>query len=346
MLNASFSKYSLLFKSPSGTSRGVLTEKETYFVRMMDDAKPDEIGVGECAVFKGLSADDVPDYEKVLDDACWNFDAYKDDFRERFKKYPSIVMGLETAFADLQNGGRQMPFPSDFTKGKGEIVINGLVWMGDRDFMMKQIEDKLAAGFSCIKMKIGAINFDDELKLLASVRERFGADKVTLRVDANGAFSADEAMEKLDRLASLEIHSIEQPIKAGQTEALAQICKMSPLPIALDEELIGIFERDEKARLLDVVKPQFLVLKPSLHGGFCGSEEWIELAKERGIGWWITSALESNVGLNAIAQWTYKFNVAIPQGLGTGQLFTNNVPSKLSLCGDRLKFDPHKSIWD
>ncbi|MBO5988269.1 MAG: o-succinylbenzoate synthase [Paludibacteraceae bacterium] len=346
MLNASFSKYSLLFKSPSGTSRGVLTEKETYFVRMMDDAKPDEIGVGECAVFRGLSADDVPDYEKVLDDACWNFDVYKDDFRERFKKYPSIVMGLETALADLQNGGRQMPFPSDFTKGKGEIVINGLVWMGDRDFMMKQIEDKLAAGFSCIKMKIGAINFDDELNLLASVRERFSADKVTLRVDANGAFSADEAMEKLGRLASLEIHSIEQPIKAGQTEALAQICKMSPLPIALDEELIGIFERDEKARLLDVVKPQFLVLKPSLHGGFCGSEEWIELAKERGIGWWITSALESNVGLNAIAQWTYKFNVAIPQGLGTGQLFTNNVPSKLSLCGDRLKFDPHKSIWD
>ena len=336
MLHASYSRYILQFKTPSGTSRGVLTEKETFFIRIFDDSNPTVLGIGECALFRGLSADDAPEYENVLADICWNIEKYKENFREKFNRFPSIVCGLEMAFSDLRNGGIRQPFPSDFTQGKDFIRINGLIWMGTKEDMRQQIIEKIEKGFSCIKLKIGAISFEEELELLKQIRKEFGRKEIELRVDANGAFSPEEALTKLEQLAPLDLHSIEQPIKAGQPEIMADLCRKTPLPIALDEELTGCFEKEEKEQLLKKIRPHYIVLKPSLHGGFCGTQEWIDLAQELQTGWWITSALESNIGLNAIAQWTYLLHPAMPQGLGTGQLYTNNMPLELILGGDRL----------
>lgn len=345
MLNASYSRYVLNFKEPGGTSRGVLRQKETYFIRIQDEDKPDVVGIGECALFRGLSYEDTPDYERVLADACWNFDAYEPDFRERFRNYPSILMGIETALADLLNGGKQKPFKSDFTENGGTIQINGLIWMGEKDVMKKRIEQKLNDGFQCIKLKIGAINFEDELDLIADIRSRFSAKDVTIRVDANGAFSAAGALECLDALAKYDIHSIEQPIKAGQWDALAKLCANTPVPIALDEELIPILDKEQKTDFIRAVRPQFLVLKPSLHGGFSGAQEWIDAADANNVGWWITSALESNIGLNAIAQWTYLKGNPLPQGLGTGGVFSNNTNPQLELVGDKLRYAPQAPEW-
>lgn len=345
MLNASYSRYKLNFIEPGGTSRGVLHNKDTYFIRIQDDEKPDIVGLGECALFRGLSVEDTPEYENVLADCCWNFDAYEPDFRERFRKYPSILMGIETALADLLNGGKQMPFKSDFTEKKGEIQINGLVWMGTKAEMQERLENKLRNGFRCVKLKIGAINFEDELDLIRSVRQRYSAQDVTIRVDANGGFSPEEAPAVLEKLAKLDVHSIEQPIKAGQIDALSHLCANTPLPIALDEELIPVLGKAEREALVREVKPQFIVLKPSLHGGFSGAQEWIDAADANGVGWWITSALESNVGLNAIAQWTYLKGNPLPQGLGTGGVFSNNTPAQLELVGDRLRFSPRPPEW-
>ncbi len=345
MLNASYSRYVLNFKEPGGTSRGVLRQKETYFIRIQDEDKPDVVGIGECALFRGLSYEDTPDYERVLADACWNFDAYEPDFRERFRNYPSILMGIETALADLLNGGKQKPFKSDFTENGGTIQINGLIWMGEKDVMKKRIEQKLNDGFQCIKLKIGAINFEDELDLIADIRSRFSAKDLTIRVDANGAFSAAGAPECLDALAKYDIHSIEQPIKAGQWDALAKLCANTPVPIALDEELIPILDKEQKTDFIRAVRPQFLVLKPSLHGGFSGAQEWIDAADANNVGWWITSALESNIGLNAIAQWTYLKGNPLPQGLGTGGVFSNNTIPQLELVGDKLRYAPQAPEW-
>ena len=325
MLHASYTRYLLQFKEPAGTSRGVLNEKETFFIRIFDDADPATLGVGECALFRGLSVDDVPEYETVLAKVCWNIEEYKDIFQEKLRHFPSIVCGLEMAFADLRQGGRRVPFPSVFSAGKEAIRINGLIWMGTKDEMHRQVMEKIETGFSCIKLKIGAIHFDEELDLLQFIRKEFSKEQIELRVDANGAFHPEEALSKIGRLAKLDLHSIEQPIKARQWETMADLCRQTPLPIALDEELIGIFEKEEKRRLLQEIRPQFIVIKPSLHGGFSGSQEWIDLAGETNTGWWITSALESNIGLNAIAQWTYTLQNPLPQGLGTGRLFLNNV---------------------
>lgn len=344
MLHCSFTPYVLDFKTPSWTSRGVLTHKETYIVRIMDADSPDKAGLGECALFRGLSADDVPEYEKVLADLCWNINEYKDCYQEKFKKYPSIVFGLETAFADLANGCRMRPFPSDFTQGKGDIKINGLIWVGPKEQMIAQVRSKIEAGFSCIKLKVGAHDFDQELEMLRAIRSEFSRSDIELRVDANGAFRVEDALKKMEELSKLDLHSIEQPIKAGNWQAMADLCKNTPLPIALDEELIGLFEKEQKVKMLDEVKPQYIVLKPSLHGAFSGTDEWISLASERNVGWWITSALESNIGLNAIAQWTYKKGVTMPQGLGTGQLYLNNLPSFLCLSGDKLSYDVNRKI--
>lgn len=344
MLHCSFTPFTLDFKTPSWTSRGVLTQKLTYIIRLMDADKPDKCALGEAALFKGLSADDVPEYEKVLADLCWNINDYKDTYKDKFKRYPSIVFGLETAFADLENGCLMRPFPSDFTQGKGDIKINGLIWVGPKEQMIAQVRSKIEAGFSCIKLKVGAHDFDQEVEMLRAIRSEFSRSDIELRVDANGAFSTEDALKKLDVLSKLDLHSIEQPIKAGIWSEMADLCKNTPLPIALDEELIGVFEKEDKIRLLQEIKPQFIVLKPSLHGAFCGTDEWISLANEQNIGWWITSALESNIGLNAIAQWTYRKGVAMPQGLGTGQLYLNNLPSFLCLNGDRLSYDVNRKI--
>jgi len=334
-------KYTLDFKRPSGTSRGVLRQKETYFIEIKEGNR---IGIGECGLFRGLSYDDTPAFESQLARVC---DALEkgEDSTALLADFPSIQMGVEMALLSLNSPTPFQLFDTAFGQGIQPIPINGLVWMGDLAFMRQQVFDKINAGFDCIKLKIGALDFEQECQLLAEIRERYAANSVTLRVDANGAFSANEALEKLQQLAAFDLHSIEQPISAGQHKALTELCAKTPLPIALDEELIGVLKLADKAALLDRIKPQYIILKPSLLGGFKASEQWIRLASERGIDWWVTSALESNIGLNAIAQWTAALHTKMPQGLGTGSLFTNNINSPLVVSEGVLRYD-NSLTWE
>ena len=327
-------KYKLIFKLAAGTSRGVYKTRTVWYLIVENEGKT---GIGECASLPGLSKETPNEVETTLENICTKPDKYFEN-PDLLNDVSSVKFGLETALLDLKNGGNQILFPSEFTNGKKGILINGLIWMGDFDFMQAQIQEKLKAGFSCIKLKVGAIDFQKELELLKAIRKKYSKEELTLRVDANGAFKSSETIDKLTEFAKLDIHSIEQPIAAGQWEALAKLCSNSPVPIALDEELIGINQKSEKERLLDSVQPQFLILKPSLHGGISGCDEWIELAEKRKIDWWITSYLESNIGLNAIAQWAFTKNKQIPQGLGTGKLFTNNIDSPLKIKGEKLWF--------
>ena len=331
MKTAKFHQYILNFKVPSGTSRGVLNTKETYFIEIFEG---DKKGIGECSLFRGLSFDDDDDYENALEWACRNINLKLEELQEELVNHPSIIFGIEQALLNLEHQG-DLYFPSEFTEGKDSIKINGLIWMGDSDYMQSQIEEKIKNNFTCIKLKIGT-DWDSEKEILKSLRQKFPKNKIELRVDANGAFSPEQAKIVLQELAALDIHSIEQPIKAGDWEAMAELCKNTPTPIALDEELIGILNYESKKELLKIIKPQYIILKPSLIGGFSGSDEWIELAEQNNIGWWITSALESNIGLNAIAQYTYIKKNPMPQGLGTGSLFTNNFETPLFLKGENL----------
>jgi L-Ala-D/L-Glu epimerase len=341
-MKATYHKYILRFKKASGTSRGVLKTKETWFLILDLEGKQ---GIGECGIFRGLSVDDRPDYEEKLQWVCNNIHLDLIDLLNELVEFPSIQFGLETAFKSLKSQTSFELFPSKFTQSEDCISINGLIWMGSESFMKQQIADKINVGFSCIKMKIGAIDFQSELDLLKSIRKEFTSKDIILRVDANGAFSTSEALEKLKILSDLDLHSIEQPIKQGQIEAMAQLCAETPLPIALDEELIGVFTVTEKENLLQIIKPQHIILKPSLVGGFKGSNEWIEIAEPNKIGWWVTSALESNVGLNAVAQYTYTKQSHLPQGLGTGGLFTNNFDCPLEVKNGYLHYN-NKMNWN
>ncbi len=325
-MKAHFYKRTFQFKQPSGTSRGVLTEKHAWFIEVWNEENPSIKGLGECSIIPGLSPDYENDdqYEAKLISVC-------NDLTQDLSDFPSIKFGVETALFDLKNGGKGIIFDNDFAKGKQKIGINGLIWMGGESFIKNQIEEKITSGFTTIKLKIGAIDFDTELALLASIRNRFSAEKITLRVDANGAFNPSEALDKLKTLSQFEIHSIEQPIKAGQWKKMAELCASTPLPIALDEELIGIHRLEKKIELLDTIQPQYIILKPSLHGGIEGCKEWISLAEERNIPWWMTSALESNVGLDAICQFTAEYKNDLPQGLGTGSLYVENTPTSLKV---------------
>ncbi|MFO7674067.1 MAG: o-succinylbenzoate synthase [Lutibacter sp.] len=341
-MNAFFQKYILNFKQASGTSRGVLSTKETYFLKVVDG---DKVGYGECAVFNGLSVDDRPDYEAKLTWLCQNINQNLVELLQELIEFPSIQFGLEQAFLSVKSENPFELFPSKFTESKDSIKINGLIWMGTEAFMRQQIREKLAAGFSTLKLKIGAIDFESEISLLKSIRKEFSSKEIEIRVDANGGFLPSEAFEKLKRLSDFELHSIEQPIKQGQIAEMAALCAKTPLPIALDEELIGVFNVTDKQEILQTIKPQYIILKPSLVGGFKGSAEWIQLASAQHIGWWITSALESNIGLNAIAQWTYTLKNNLPQGLGTGSLFTNNFESPLEVNGENLHYN-NKIKWN
>jgi o-succinylbenzoate synthase len=338
---ATYYKYILNFKQASGTSRGVLKTKETWFLILNSEEKQ---GFGECGVFRGLSVDDRPDYEEKLKWVCSNINLGLIDLLNQLIEFPSIQFGLEMAFKSLENQSPFELFPSKFIQSEDSIAINGLIWMGTESFMKQQIADKIDAGFSCIKMKIGAIDFQTELKLLKSIRREFTSKDIELRVDANGAFSVSEALEKLKILSDFDLHSIEQPIRQGQIDAMARLCEQTPLPIALDEELIGVFSVTDKEKLLQIINPQYIILKPSLIGGFKGSDEWIKIAEQNKIGWWITSALESNVGLNAIAQYTYTKQSHLPQGLGTGDLFTNNFDCPLQVKNGSLHYK-NKTNW-
>lgn len=339
MIKASYQSHILEFKLPSGTSRGVLKVKKIWIVSIWNEGNIEIIGTGECNPLVGLSIDDVPEYEEKLNDVCQNISEYEDELYEKLIDFPSIYFGLEMALLDLNRGGNKIYFHTPFVKTKLPIKINGLIWMGDHEFMHQQIQTKLDQGFSCVKLKIGAIDFEKELQLLASIREKYTEEELELRVDANGAFKPSEALEKLKALDQYDIHSIEQPIMAGQLEEMTTLCKNTPFPIALDEELIGVKTIEEKRTLLEQIMPQYIILKPSLIGGFKGTLEWIGIAGELGIPWWITSALESNIGLNAIAQFTSTFYNPLPQGLGTGQLYTNNIESPLKVKGEWLSYE-------
>lgn len=336
-MDITYNKINLILKKASGTSRGVLTQKETYLIQITKNGNK---FYGETGLFKGLSYDDLENYDEILNTICKNFNPSNENWWEEIREFPSIQFGFEQALKAMEkteNNNSYSPvlFESNFTNGKEGIPINGLIWMGNLNFMKAQIKEKLEQNFKCIKLKIG-INWKAEKEILKHLRKEFSANELELRVDANGAFSLKEAKTVLQELAELEIHSIEQPIKSKQIHEMSELCKLTPTPIALDEELIGIVQLDEKFKLLEKIKPQYIILKPSLVGGWKGSQEWIESAEKLNIGWWITSALEGNIGLNAIAQWTYTLENPMPQGLGTGGLFKNNFETKLKIVGDQL----------
>jgi len=341
MYNIQITPRLLHFKQPAGTSRGIYNTRKVWYIEISSMENPSIKGIGECAPLPNLSCDDVPQYEEVLQQACSRVAREGNIPTESLRNYPSILFGLETALRHYETGSLAL-WDTPFSRGEAGIPINGLIWMGNFEEMYRQIEAKMEAGYRCIKLKIGAIDFDAELTLLKHIRSRFSVKDIELRVDANGAFSPAEAMHKLDALSKLDLHSIEQPIRAGQWEEMARLTARTPLPIALDEELIGHNLPEIKKELLSAIRPQYIILKPSLHGGICGSNEWIAEAEKQNIGWWVTSALESNIGLNAIAQWCATLHNALPQGLGTGQLFTDNIDLPLEIRKDCLWFCAEK----
>jgi o-succinylbenzoate synthase len=337
--HATFEKKTYIFKQPSGTSRGVLTEKHAWFIYLTTSNRTDRIGVGESSIIPGLSPDfkDFPEYESKIQEVCQNIDYYIENQNE-LESFPSILFGLETALLDLNSVTQGVFFNTYFTRRERGIPINGLIWMGSKENMLQQIEEKLLQGFKCLKMKVGAIDFNQELDILKSIRNRFSPSEIELRVDANGAFSVKDALVKLDKLSKFKLHSIEQPIKQGQIQEMSDLCSKTPLPIALDEELIGVYGVENKKQLLSQVKPQYIILKPSLHGGLNGSSEWIQIAEKKSVPWWMTSALESNVGLNMIAQFASTFKNDLPQGLGTGGLYVENEFSTLKVENGNIYF--------
>ena len=345
-------KHRIEFKFVAGTSRGTMTDRDIFIVKIWDDANPDVIGLGEAGPLKGLSIDCLDDFEMLLETTCrclqgLHMPDSEQEINVLLDSYvlleaPSVYFAFETALLDLYHGGKRVIFDNDFAAGKQVIDINGLIWMGEYDFMKNQADKKLEEGFRCIKMKIGALDFDTECSLLEYMRSKKDKSQLELRVDANGAFSPDGALDKLKVLSQFDLHSIEQPIKAGQVDEMAKLCEKSPFSIALDEELIGISNPEIKRDLLQHVRPQYIILKPTLVGGLKATAEWIEIAESLDIGWWVTSALESNIGLNAIAQFTAQYPLSMPQGLGTGQLYHNNFNSPLTIVGDQLRYDEAK----
>lgn len=341
IMKASWVKKTFHFKFRAKTSREVLTEKHSWFLILEKNGRR---GIGECSIIESLNPETPEQIEAALDNICESL-TRKERFDDDLTELPSVQFGLEVALLDLETENRGLLHPSDFTSGKVGIPINGLVWMADIESMSQQIEEKLAAGFDCIKLKIGAHDTEEELELLRAIRKKHPATQIEIRVDANGAFSTEKSKRVLDELAKLQVHSIEQPIRQGKWKEMAGLCRNSPIPIALDEELIGVKSEQQRKELLSEVRPQFLILKPSLIGGLDSAGIWIKLANEVGTGWWATSALESNIGLNAIAQWVFTQNSKMPQGLGTGQLYTDNIASPLEIRNGELHYDPNKS-WD
>jgi len=338
-MTASFSKRNFYFRFPAGTSRGILTEKTSFFLFLENEGIT---GIGECSIIPDLSIDNLQELPLKLEELCRSINNGEDFKNVDLREFPSISFALETAILDFKHGGQKILFPSDFTDGKRGIPINGLIWMGNKQFMQSQIIEKIEQGFRCIKLKIGALDFETELEIIKNIRKNFSKSDIEIRLDANGGFAREDALQKLKRLSDFGIHSIEQPIKPRMTTVMAEICEQSPIPIALDEELIGIEPNKE---LLKIICPHFIILKPSLIGGFAVVEKWISLAEKHNIAWWITSALESNIGLNALAQWTATLQNNMPQGLGTGMLYENNFVSPLEIRKAKLYYNADKK-WD
>jgi o-succinylbenzoate synthase len=343
MFRASYIAHPLLFISPAGTSRGYLEKKPCFFIKL--STADGRAGLGEVSFVPGLSVEKEEELEIRLDHICKLIDRGEMEPDQHLPALPGVQFALESALQDLESGGKQVLFPSEFTRGMRGIPTNGLIWMGTREFMISQIREKVQLGFRVLKLKVGAMDFSDELEVLRWIRSEFGKADLEIRLDANGAWSAAEVPEKMELLERLRIHSIEQPIAPGQLEEMAELCKKASIPVALDEELIGVWNRQERIKLLDQIRPAYIILKPGLLGGFSEATHWIDLARFRRIGWWITSALESNLGLNAIAQWTWQQGVERPQGLGTGALYTNNIRSPLDMRGEQLWHRPDFT-WD
>lgn len=344
MLKAEIIRLDLDFAFSAKTSRGTLTKKTSWYLQVFDDAQPEIKGMGECSPIWGLSPEKEEEYTGILEHVQKNINQFEQLFKHELPKYPSIFFGLETALMDLFKGGKKIFFDNAFTKGQAGIKINGLVWMNTIDEMYQQALEKAKQGFTCIKLKIGALNTGEELMLIHQLRKELGHD-ITIRVDANGAFDYPVAVEVMKKLKEFKVHSIEQPLKPGQAEKMRELCKLNLVPVALDEELIGIYQPEEKEKLLNDISPQYVILKPSLHGGFLGSRQWIDLATRKNMGWWMTSALESNIGLNAIAQYTFETGNSLPQGLGTGKIYKNNIESPLHIEGETLKYEP-SATWE
>lgn len=346
-LQASFSKKVFHFNFDARTSRGRMQDKTSWFIKVWEKGTEKVIGLGECGPLPGLSPDDRADFEEVLASCLQEIPSYTVDIQSVIKLvphgFPSIRFGLETALLDLANGGKRIIYPNKFQEGE-QIPINGLVWMGDTDLMLQQVSINISQGYNCIKIKVGGLNFDKECDIIQYIRSKYFRENIILRLDANGAFKADEALYKLNELAKFNIHSIEQPIKAGQPE-MEELCRKSPIPIALDEEIIGVDLLSDKEKLLKRINPQYIILKPTLLGGFESCNEWIELAEQLKIGWWITSALESNIGLNAICQFTTNYKSTLAQGLGTGKIYENNFDSPLTVADGKIFTHPNKQ-WE
>jgi len=345
MIEAAYQKHTLDFLFPAGTSRGVLHTKDSWFLIIRDWDDNERSGIGECSIIPGLSPDPVDEIPGKLERVCSELEQGESIEELELEGFPAIRFAVETALADLEKGGRRILHDSDFTSGNRGIPINGLIWMGQKEEMLKRVSDKIEDGYKVLKLKVGAIDLDEEMDIIRHIRSAFSINDLEIRLDANGAWEAEEAREILNMLSEFDIHSIEQPIKAGQWEHMAELCETSPIPIALDEELIGIEDSATQQMLLKQTRPAYIILKPSLLGGTSASRSWIEMAEKLGIGWWVTSALESNVGLNAIAQWTATLETEMPQGLGTGQLFSNNIPSPLAIRNGVLYYDTEGN-WD
>lgn len=341
MYTARYQKYVMNFIHPGGTSRGVMYNRTSWFLILKDGPFT---GIGECAPLDGLSRDNVSDIEKTLDWVCLNINNGDLLDEPSLWQFPSILFALETAFLDVKNAGKRLIFDNDFFKGKSGIQINGLIWMSDVYDMRIQVKQKINEAFDCIKIKISSANIDNELAFIKEIRNTYG-NNIEIRVDANGAFTFENCKKILDKLAALKVHSIEQPIPSGEFLANAEICRNSPIPIALDEDIIHWDDQYNKYELLDKIKPQYVILKPGLLGGFKETTEWINLAVQRNIGWWITSALESNIGLNAIAQYTANWEIELKQGLGTGKVFDNNIQSPLKIVNGAIIYDTLE-MWD
>jgi o-succinylbenzoate synthase len=335
----SWIKHQLQFKTPGGTSRGVLHYKDSWLIQI---SKGNQYGIGECSIIEGLSPETPHDVQNILEEIPQYFNEGKEFLLQRYKKAPAVQFAIEMAFSGLDSHHPLLHFDTQFTHHQQMIPINGLIWMGDVDAMTTQLEQKIKLGFSCVKIKVGAIDFESECKFLAHIRKRFHSSDLTLRLDANGAFQYEGAMQKLSKLSEYNIHSIEQPIATDQWKEMAALCKTSPIPIALDEELIGITSKQDKVDLVQEIKPQYIIIKPSLVGGWQGADQWVSIAEKHAVDWWATSALESNIGLNAIAQWVSTKQINRPQGLGTGGLFTNNIDTPLYLRGQNMGFDSKK----
>jgi O-succinylbenzoate synthase len=345
MIRAAWKELQLTPVFPLGTSKGVIATRTVWYLIAWDAERPQVRGIGEAALFPVHSKEFPADVRTKLLELCANTTDWQQRLNSDLVDVPSVRFAVEQCLKDLAASGSKELFPSKFTLGAQGIPINGLVWMGDAATMRQRIREQIDGGSRCVKMKIGALSIAEELELLKAVRAEYGVADLALRVDANGAFGAHNAMDVLQRLADLEVESIEQPVPSGLYETMAELCENSPVPIALDEDLIGLNRRDARMDLLQNVKPQHIVIKPSLVGGWAAAQEWIALAREHGIGWWITSALESNIGLNAIAQWTAALGVQVPQGLGTGRVYADNIPSPLEVERGALWYRP-EGAWD